>query len=223
MGAPQQAMLAIPVAYEAVSRVGAATSNSVSTATSLAINKPTGAAAGDLCIAWVAAGTGSNSGPSGWTKHGSYTGFNNVELWYKILDGGEGASFTWGYPTSVDIYGIVTCYRDASATTPVNEAQGSANHGASTSPTAPSVFVQIGGVGTAFFHCYGPSGRTYTAPSGYTEDVDAAFAATIGSITFMHCDKLYPSTAVSGVLTATQSGDATASYGYQASIRPAPV
>jgi hypothetical protein len=126
----------------AISFVAATDAHSNSSGTSLSIDKPAGAAAGDVVI--IAVGTTSDSfssaevftAPSGFTKQSTVNTTNGFEaalcVMSKILDGSEGSSFTVSWtPSSRNYTACAAAYRGASGTF---LAQGTSNEMIETPP-----------------------------------------------------------------------------------------
>ena len=86
--------------------------NSGASTSSLAITKPSGVAPGDLMIAFFVMGSGEMNTLSGWTELYSSSSLNRTIL-SRIVDGSEGASFTFTSTTTDNMSGSIVAYRNA--------------------------------------------------------------------------------------------------------------
>lgn len=102
--------------------IAQATTQNTSNGTSLVINKPTGTREGDLMVAYLLGGGGTQSspgwsGPTGWTYAVNIVGgangrpFNAIA--YKVAGASEGASYTFTANTSRTLAGTIATYRNA--------------------------------------------------------------------------------------------------------------
>lgn len=102
--------------------IAQATTQNPSNGTSLVINKPTGTREGDLMIAYLLGGGGTQaspgwSGDTGWTYAVNLTGGPGVNrpfnaIAYKVAGASEGASYTFTATTSRTLAGTIATYRN---------------------------------------------------------------------------------------------------------------
>lgn len=149
-----------------------------SSGTSLVINKPTGTREGDLMVAFIASGGGTQSAPgwsgdTGWTYvANSTTGRPINAIAYKVAGASEGASYTFTSTNNRTAAGTIVTYRNAAYDTV----------GTFTSGTDPLVLPQVT-LSADFSLLIGIAGRdaatiTITAPAGMlTVDIDNGGAA----------------------------------------------
>jgi prepilin-type N-terminal cleavage/methylation domain-containing protein len=101
-------------------------------ATSLALSKPAGMQTNDVMIATISAGTNGSSvtPPSGWTaiqdtaSSGGSQGMR-LAVYYKVVTGSEGSSFSWNLGSTRNASGTITAWRGVDTTNPID---GSANY-----------------------------------------------------------------------------------------------
>ena len=129
----------------AITFVNAVDSRSGSVATtSHVVTMPTGTASGDLCIvaiSWNGA-PGAITLPTGWTILSALNaGQANPQqsVYYKLLDGSEGASQTWTSGTAVLAGYAASSYRGVHQTTPIDVAATSTSGAAATTATATNI------------------------------------------------------------------------------------
>ncbi|MDP9366539.1 MAG: hypothetical protein M3Q10_20325 [Chloroflexota bacterium] len=130
----------------------AATANTGNTtASSITINKPTGAAAGDLLLAFMTVAAGSNAviaPPSGWTlvrrtDDGTVTAGAS---YYKVAGASEPTSYQWGFSGTGSPYGAaggISAYAGVDNTTPLDASAGQAASTATKSLTSPSALTSV--------------------------------------------------------------------------------
>lgn len=109
-------------------------------ATSAIINKPASVAVGDLLLACVGISTNNNITSTGWTsviQQAPAAGTGRLGILYRVVDGTEGASFTFSFTTASNGIGVISRYTGVYAVTPI-EAQSSGNGASSTTHTAPT-------------------------------------------------------------------------------------
>lgn len=98
-------------------------------ATSLVISKPSSSAlvAGDLLVACITSNDTAHGVPSGWVTFGgdSLVGSTpsvawQVRLYYRIVTGSEGSSFTWTVGGGGPSAGLICAYRGVDTTNPID-------------------------------------------------------------------------------------------------------
>ena len=142
--------------------------------TTIAINKPSGTASGDLLVASI---IGNSNGfatitpPSGWTTLRVLSGdsFSISGHYYKVAGGSEPSNYSWTGGTSY-IGGVIHRVTGA-ADPPIDVSEYS--EGGFTDWTLPALTTSVNdtlvvGVGT----CWADDSRPSTPPSGYTERFD---------------------------------------------------
>src|SRR3990172_9172095 len=94
--------------------------------TTITIDKPSGTAEGDLLVAQIVHGTGSQSTldggqPSGWTQIGvGNNADHNIGVWWKIAGAAEPANYTFTSTIDNDMSGEIIRISGAHPTTPIN-------------------------------------------------------------------------------------------------------
>ncbi|MDQ0755116.1 PKD domain-containing protein [Arthrobacter sp. B3I4] len=206
--------------------VGAATTASATTASStVTLNKPAGAAAGDVLVASITADLAPTAtAPAGWTAIVNGLGINSssssgakVFSYYHVVGTSDPGSYSWTLSTAVKWGAGVTAYRGVNNTTPLDSSVATAVNTSysATSITAPSITTAsngamlIGGVG---FDSGSPGA---TPPSGWTERWEAS-GGQIGEA----ADKPQATAGASGTATWTFS-TAKAVAVWQTALKPA--
>ncbi|MEO3922717.1 hypothetical protein ABGB07_02360 [Micromonosporaceae bacterium B7E4] len=128
-------------------------STTVGTAgTSVVVPRPTGTAAGDLLVAFIAyTNTPTVTQPAGWTFLATQTASTSVRIlaYYRVADSSEPASWTWTIASSQRAVGWVGAYTGVDATDPIVDWVGTADTTAGTafSSTAVDIIQGAAGVG----------------------------------------------------------------------------
>ncbi len=108
----------------AITQVGGTeTGTTTDPATSLTINKPATVAAGDVMIAGVTANNDTITAPAGWTEFEGRlapTVAWQVRLYYKVVTGSEGASFSWTVGSGGPSAGFINCWRGVDNANPID-------------------------------------------------------------------------------------------------------
>lgn len=158
--------------------VGAAHADSVSTA-SLVVNAPAGLADNDYMLALCKFGNAVtiNSPPSGWTSLALFDESAGAGTYYQLfgkLAASEGASYTFGLSGATRVGCTIAAYRGGFDTADVVDIVSSTGYNTNdTTLRAASVSATSAG-STAIFAggLHQSSVATFTAPSGFSEDVD---------------------------------------------------
>lgn len=131
--------------------------------TTLTIDKPTGALAGDLLLAIMGSPGSTNfTGDTGWSEIVDVAGTPSRRIAGKTAGGAEGSNYTFTAGTvGVNVGGAIFAYRDAAFD--VVGTSGTASAGADI--IAPSVSMSSTGILFAWFVTNQP-GRTFTTPTG---------------------------------------------------------
>jgi hypothetical protein len=175
---------AAPVSFRAVA------SATVTTGTSLTINKPTGTVEGDVMVAAIAArDTPPNiTGPSGWTEirsdATSSSPYSRMSFFWKAAGASEPSSYTWTFSASVSgAAGGILTFSGVDITSPVDVHGGQEVTGSLTDFPAPSVNTTVANAMVVTAHTVpssGTAGSAWTPPTGMTEVVDASSASGTG-------------------------------------------
>lgn len=150
--------------------------------------------------------------PSGWTEYTTTTfttvtagGFSlKLRVWWRVVDGSEGASFTWSHASASTVMGIVA-YTGASTTAPIGPV--SQNNGIGDANPAVTTYATLtptaGACNTTVGIDWGSTANNLVAPSGtptLTERLDTAV--------------LYIATADNVAATATGTRTQTTNSGF---------
>lgn len=178
------------VVFQAAAEFGATTTQSC------VLTRPAGVAAGDLMVvAHISDGAGSlgamtapTASGAAWTLSASRTltissqTYGFMKVWTRVATGSETSTYTFADGTGSDASAGLVVFRDWDTTTPFNAAVAFQDQTSATAPngtqhTAPSVTGVDGGVLLTVHAATGRADpntfRSYTAPSGMTERVDA--------------------------------------------------
>ena len=143
---------------------------SASPSTTVTINKPAGAAVGDLLVAvvWAFSASGVSSTPAGWTVVASlFSGTFRYAVYAKIVDGSEGGSFSFSLSSSAGRNGQILCFRGGVGA--VDVVGSKTENTSATIATASSLAATKAGLLLAFF-VVNSQGRTVSAdPAGMTQ------------------------------------------------------
>jgi hypothetical protein len=115
-----------------------------SSTTTLTVTAPASIANGDLLLALIYVGTGTVTGPSGWTRLRSDAGGGlQLDVWWKIASS-ESGNYSWTVPTGGS-GGIIVRYTGVDNTNPFESPSVSAGqHSASgTGPKAPDITTTV--------------------------------------------------------------------------------
>lgn len=166
-----------PVASAAIVTGTSSTANNGSGGgTSLTINKPSSTAAGDILVANITVDKGAStmvSTPTGWTLIRRTNNDIKVGIasYWKLAGGSEPTSYTWTISPSARAVGGITRYGGVLTTSPIDVTGEAAGQGTTLSSNALStnyaneVVVDLFSVN---------DNRTFSTPTGMTEDYDAA-------------------------------------------------
>ena len=197
-----------------IAHVGTANAESgASSASSLTIAKPAGAASGHVAVAAISLSTSSTiTPPAGWQLADStYANGIGTHVLVKVLGGSEPANYTFTLSTNSRIAGAISVYSGVDTITPIDATAAANGSPQSTSHVAPEVMAS--GAGRMLIAAYGVrAGTTVTMPGGTTERSDIATATTTNPITAAVGDRTI-TTGPSGTTTAT-----SADSGYSAMI-----
>lgn len=121
------------------------TFSTLSTGTSRTVNKPSGTASGDVIIVTICNNGGNNpntySQPGGFTLEKEFTGTSNPKwsLWWKVADGTEGSTFTFGWGTAVAGSICAVSIAGADTTTPWDVTESDITDTAGTPVDVPAI------------------------------------------------------------------------------------
>jgi hypothetical protein len=212
----------------AVSLRASATANNGAGATTITVNKPDGTVSGDVLVAGIhVRGNGSTAAvtaPPGWTlirrtNLGNPTGaIGSVLSYYKVVDGGEPASYTWTFDASRRALGGMAAYSGVNNSTPIDVSGGQSNTSNSKAVTAPSITTTVTNTMVVGFFCLFDN-ATFTPPVGMMERWDFTVAKPSG-LAFAATDQARSATGATGTRVATSSFSDT-SIGQLIALRPA--
>jgi hypothetical protein len=169
---------------------------------------PTGVVEGDLLLCvhtcdlnGTAAGL---TAPSGWTQLGSTsrTDVGFMKVWRKVAGPGEPASYSFASPVGADTSAVIIAVTGQDPNAPIAAGPTFASGAASTSHPAPSVAGVANGL-LVTAHLAGTSGssRSYTPPSGMTEQRESKLSTSPNIVTEVN---------TLGLTTAGQTNQQTA-------------
>jgi hypothetical protein len=188
----------------------ASSHNGAASGTSVTVDTPTGAIAGDLLLAYCqATGAAAYSTPSGWTEVVSNTGGHVV---YARFHDGSSSDYTFTTSGSVAQAVLILAYRGLSF------GIGSTVSGATANPTPPTITVPANDSINITFAGSGTAAVTYSMPSGWTQ---RAVRNTNRSIVAFERDATVSSGSLAGVQVTRTSGSANG-RAMQVSIAPTP-
>jgi hypothetical protein len=142
------------------------------------VNKPSGAAAGDLLLATleVDGDPVTVSGPAGWillldtlAGRGTISPFH-AQVWYKVATAGEPASYTWSVPAGVWVDIGLLDYVGVNGSSPIDASDGRDAGSVSNASTNAVVTTQANDLVVALFINYQTA--TWTAGPGTTKRYD---------------------------------------------------
>ncbi|HVW33756.1 MAG TPA: Ig-like domain-containing protein [Acidimicrobiia bacterium] len=200
----------------------AASSAKNATATTLTINRPARAVAGDVWVAGVGTRTAPTvTPPAGWTlirrdQAGTYT---TQALYYHVVTAAEPASYTWKFSASVPAAGGISDYQGVNTTTPVNNSAGAGQNINSLSIVAPSVMTTVAAAQVVGFFSIG-GGNTISPPPGMTERGEASSTAGSNHVTWETSDFALAAAGATGSRTATASSSPHPSVGALVALTP---
>ncbi len=196
------------------------------TASSLAINVPSGAAVGDIILAHVVVNAGSGSTitkPTGWTElqnTAASTEVRSAVYWHKVI-GAEPASYTFTFDSARQASGGMAAYKGVDGDNPIN---GSAAYATTAAATFTASYgVNVDNPNTMVVSFVGAKQATGIGqPSGFTErwQVNSTLGNADTRAESEMADKLYTTTGNTGNIVG--SIDVAAwSVGQAVSLRPA--
>lgn len=119
------------------------------TATSVGAPKPAGATPQDVFLAHVSAWTtAAFSPPTGWASviSSSSAQFGQLKTFIRIVDGTEGPTLTFTFPSVVSSALTIECYSGVDTTSPINSSDSSLYTALATSASAPGVTTTVDNV-----------------------------------------------------------------------------
>lgn len=195
--------------------------------TALNINVPGTTSTGDVMVAAIAVRPSSVTitPPSGWTSISRVeqtAGNANVqEIFYRLVDGSEPASYTWNFsmPVIGAVGGVIT-YRDVNTITPIDVYGGNVTP-SGTAHTATGVTTTMDNDMVISAHSFSSS-ETWTPPGGMTEEVDIASLTPshAGGISLEINDVLQASAGATGDKTAAAAGNADYGVAHILALHP---
>ena len=112
----------------------------------LNVAAPAGTVSGDLLIAAVATDglqVSQMTAPAGWSliDHGDQSAEVTLDVWWKIADGAEPASYDFSWAAAQKSYGLVMRFTGHNATTPISTS--ASTGGSSNTPLSPAVVTTV--------------------------------------------------------------------------------
>jgi hypothetical protein len=212
--------------------VGSKNNFSSTASSTVSLEKPTGAAAGDVLVASITtdlnASIEAGAVPSGWTPmpnvnplsiNSSSTGGARVFAYYKVVSGSDPASYSWTLSAAQKWGGGMTAYRGVNNAQPLDTGVVTAANTSftGTSLTVPSITTVsngaqlIGGLGID-----SSTTSLISPPSGWTERFEAA-----GGQVAEQTDAAKTTAGATGPATWTLSSGRAMS-GWRTALKPAP-
>ncbi|MEY2569013.1 MAG: hypothetical protein QOE35_3542 [Actinomycetota bacterium] len=207
------ALKAMP-SYSTIAFRSASSATNGAGASSLALQTPTGVAAGDVMIAQVAAGGGSNTtitAPAGWTAvdtKNNGTKVNEMVAW-KVATASEPATSAWTLTGTPEASGGVVAYSGVDGTAPVDVFSDTKSASSGTSHIASTVVTPRSNDQLLSFFAL-KTGTSLTPPTGMTERWDAASTGgtVANQITALATDQAVAAPGDTGTRTATSAAAA---------------
>jgi len=211
-------VFALPAKAE-ITAVGSTVDANTAKSTSVTLNTPAGAIAGDVFVAQITVRDSATiTPPSGWTLiRSNLQGDLRQSLYYWVAAAPISASYTWSLGASVRSAGGLAVYRGVENTTPIDAHSGQGGSG--TSITAPSITTTVNyALLVAFFGA--ANGNTdITIPTGMSLVFTRADKAGNAGATIAAASQLQTSAGASGTRTAT--GPNANNIGQLIALRPA--
>lgn len=191
----------------------AANTGSSTTATSLAVNKPTGTAAGDVLLAafTIKDTSPTITPPAGWTLAGDITNgtAHRTLVYWKAAGSGEPASYTFTWSTAAKAAAGVAAYVNVDQTTPVAAMTTSAT-ASSTSQVAPDVTTT--GDNQWVARVWGVNASVSSTPAAGTVERFDTWPSTSGGVAISLADSIQATQGASGTAAATSSSAGTGAH-----------
>lgn len=205
-----------------------------SSATTVAVNKPSGLAVNDVMVAGVTmfysslASSAAPTGPSGWTAIGNIGlgGRGNLSAWYRVADSADVAAstFTWTFPSGQNgtaASGIST-WKGVNTTSPIDASAAGTD---STSTTATSAAATTVTANARVLRLFGLDVTTgtpsFTTAAGNTEEYEVASGAPSSNSAVALDHVAQVAVGDTGTATSTVGGTQINSSGYTVVLRPA--
>jgi hypothetical protein len=159
-----------PSAQSAINYLGQSTANTgQSTATSLTIPKPAGAAVGEVLVAVIGGFSPSSTvipAPAGWTViNNTPYGSINLPTFYHVVQAGDPASWTWTTTGSQSLNGTLLRYSGVDTANPLDVAAAATDSTATAAPIAPSVTTVTAGARVIRAYAANPGGVPTATPA----------------------------------------------------------
>ena len=197
-----------------------ATGATVTSGTSITLNKPSGTASGDVLIAAIEiSGTTTVAAPSGWALiRSTSSGSALTQATYVHPAGAsEPSSYQWQFSSSRLASGIVAAYVGVNGTTPVDVSSGGSSSG-STSIVAPSLTTTT--AGDLLIGAFGGAGNASVTPAtGMLEENEQLAGTGNTRIVVELSDQQLGAAGATGTRTATLSKSG-ANVGQLIALRP---
>lgn len=182
--------------------------------TTIAINKPAGAAVGDTLVAIVASsGADTWTPPSGWTKVYDQAAAPGISVVMRTVDGSEGASFTFTCSTSRTLLGQILLIKGSAQF----DAIGTVVNTTSNTDVVMSAITAASGILLGIAVGTAQSARDYSAPAGMT----ATGPVILNTNATLRVFYELIGGGSTGTRTTTPSGGGGINYGVLAAIKAA--
>jgi hypothetical protein len=184
-----------------------------STATSLAVNKPSGVVSGDWMFAGISVSNqdATITAPAGWTLVRTITDTMRLSIYRKQAGGSEPASYTWTSSISRRLCGGIVAFSGVNASTPIQVENGIAEAGSGvTAHSTPTI--STSGSSTWLISLFADrtnTGSTWSPPSGTTERVDVRTTDAAGNNPSLAIYTVGPVPAGNKTHTATASNSSS--------------
>lgn len=203
-------------------------------ATTVAANKPSNLALGDVMVAGVTtlysslASTAAPTGPTGWTAIGNIAlgGRGNFSAWYRVADSTDVAAstFTWTFPGGQNGTAAtgISAWTGVSLSNPI-DASAAGSDSTSTTATAPAATTVT--ANTQVLRLFGDEASTgslsFTTATGNTEEYEASSGAASFNSAVALDDVAQVAIGDTGAATSTVTGTQLDTTGYTVVLRPA--
>ena len=205
-------LIACADAHAAIYFRSAATAETGSGATSVAVNVPAGVVAGDVMIASIAAEGGGNfTAPSGWSATNLFAGatkFGTEGVYFHVAGSSEPTSYSWAMgSTPRKATGKIVAYVGVENSSPIEVKAGTAGNSSGTSDNAASITTTVNNTMVILdFSAANSAGSFTITPPGSTTNRASVFTSGSGSVVGSQTQDFIQATAgATGTKTFTTS------------------
>lgn len=144
--------------------VNAGAFSSISSSSSLEVAMPASIVPGNLLVVWLGGNNARIASPiTGWTFVNTAIA-DDFAIAYRIADGSEGASVTFGFSGAMDIIGQALQFSGVNITTPI----GAHNTNVGSGTIASNAGITIGGPSIVLAMLYVVTNQAFALPSGWS-------------------------------------------------------